>query len=131
MCKTTLAAIGLTVAALSAHAAEIASSVDATAPPKGKQTPLGLYLTPADAHAALQADPGIVFIYVRDPVEVSFVGHAQGMDANVPIATASRTFNPKAGRYSMTPNSSFVAQAAANIQREGGNKDAPIFVICR
>lgn len=131
MFKTTLAAIALTFAALSAQAGEIVSRVDATTLPKGKQTPLGLYLTPADAHAALQADPGIIFIDVRDPVEVSFVGHARGMDANVPIATTSRTFDPEAGRYKMTPNKGFVAQASAIIQREGATKDTPVFVICR
>lgn len=131
MFRTTVAAIALTFAALSAQAGEIASSVDAGALPKKKQTPLGLYVTPSDAHAALQADPGIVFIDVRDPVEVSFVGHAQGMDANIPVATASRKFNPKAGRYEMTPNKGFIAQASAIIQREGGTRDTPVFLICR
>ena len=31
-----------------------------------------------------------MFLDVRDPIEISFVGHAQGMDANVPIATGLR-----------------------------------------
>ena len=72
-----------------AMAGAIETSVDASTLPKKKITPLGLYLTPADAHKAIQADPGIVFIDVRDPIEISYVGHAEGTDAIVPLRIAT------------------------------------------
>ena len=131
MLRATIAAVAFSLVAFAAQAGDIASSVNASALPKTKQTPLGLYLTPTEAHAALQTDPGIVFLDVRDPIEISFVGHADGVDAIVPLATATTKFNAKAGRYAMTPNKAFVAQASAIIAREGGTKDTPVFVICR
>lgn len=119
------------LAAFPAFAGEIASSVDARDLPKGKTTPLGLYLTPEDAHAALTEEPGIVFIDVRDPLEINFVGNAEGTDANVPLAFATYNFDPKRGGYAMAPNPDFVAGVDVVMAAEGRNKDDPVFVMCR
>lgn len=119
-------------AATPAPAAEaIVSSVNPSALPKHKRTPLGLYLTPEEAHQALKRDPEILFVDVRDPVELSYVGHPEGMDANVPLALVSRAFDQKGGRYKMTANPDFAAQVEAARKRAGLSKDAPVFVICR
>ncbi|MDH3666842.1 MAG: hypothetical protein OEN23_07910 [Paracoccaceae bacterium] len=109
MLKTVLAIALASAIALPAAAGEIASSVVGTALPKSKQTPLGLYLTPQDAHSALSADPGIVFIDVRDPIEIAFIGHAAGMDANVPVRIATHRFDAERGRYAMAENPNFLA----------------------
>ena len=114
-----------------AFAGDIASSVDASALPKKKQTPAGLYLTPKDAHEALEQDPSIVFIDVRDPIEVSFIGHAASMDANIPLATATHKFDPNKGAYQMQPNKAFLAQVKAAIAAADGGKDTPVFLMCR
>lgn len=95
------------------------------------KTPLGLYLTPTDAHAALTADPGIVFIGVRDPIEVAFVGHAAGMDANVPVRIATHDFDAERRTYRMVANDAFVAEVEAVLAREGLGRDAPVLVMCR
>lgn len=117
--------------ALSKEAA-IASSVDAAALPEAKQTPLGLYLTPKDAAAALEADPSIVFVDVRDPVEVEFVGHPEGVDANVPSKlTQVSQFDPKKGRYKQTANPDFVAAIDAVMAKQGLGKDKPVILMCR
>jgi len=132
MIRTIIAAAALaSVTALSAIAGQITSSVDAAGLPKSKQTSLGLYLTPQDAQAALVADPGIVFIDVRDPIEVSFIGHADGVDANVPVEVASHRFDPKGGHYAMDDNPNFLAEVDAVVAREGRGKADPVFVICR
>lgn len=132
MPRTTLAAaLATLLLALPAGAGEIRSSVDAATLSEGVQTPLGLYLTPADAHAALTADPGIVFIDVRDPIEVAFVGHAAGMDANVPVRIATHGFDAERRTYRMKANDAFVAEAEAVLAREGLARDAPVFVMCR
>lgn len=110
---------------------EIRSSVDAASLAEDKKTGLGLYLTAQDAHRALSADPDIVFIDVRDPNEVDFVGHPSAIDAIVPLLLATREYVPQARSYSMTPNDGFVAQVATVLDREGAGVDDPIFVICR
>lgn len=118
-------------AAPAAFAAPILSSVDAATLPEKKTTPLGLYLTPEDAYRALAADPSIVFIDVRDPIEISFVGHPAGMDANVPLRLATHEFTAGKGGYRMVANENFLAEAEAAIARAGGGKETPVFVICR
>ncbi|WP_206455474.1 rhodanese-like domain-containing protein [Aurantimonas marina] len=126
----TVAAVAI-FAAFPAFAGEIASSVDARDLPKGKTTPLGLYLTPEDAHAALTEEPDVVFIDVRDPLEINFVGNAEGTDANVPLAFATHDFDPKRGGYAMARNPNFIAGVDAVMAREGRDKDDPVFVMCR
>ncbi|MBK0398457.1 sulfurtransferase [Limibaculum sp. M0105] len=132
MWKHVIAAGACVIALASpAGAADIRSSVDAATLDKKKSTPLGLYLTPQDAHAALQADPAIVFVDVRDPIEVAFVGHPEGIDANVPVKIATHRFDGKKGDYVMEPNAGFVAQVEAVLAREGRGKTDPVFVMCR
>ncbi|HEY9057768.1 MAG TPA: rhodanese-like domain-containing protein [Aurantimonas sp.] len=124
-------AIAAILAAFPAFAGEIASSVDARALPKDKTTPLGLYVTPEEAHEALTKEPGIVFIDVRDPFEINFVGNAEGTDANVPLMIATLRFDPKRGGYAMAPNPDFITGVDAVMAREGRDKDDPVFVMCR
>lgn len=114
-----------------ALSADISSSVDAKTLSKSRQTPFGLYLTPKDAHAALNDAPSIIMIDVRDPVEISFVGHPSGMDANVPLATATGNFNPKRGAYNMEGNVNFLNDMEAFMARNGYKKTDRIFVTCR
>jgi len=114
-----------------ARADAIASSVDPASLPRAKATSLGLYLSPADAAAALAADPAIVFVDVRDPIEVAFVGHAVGTDAVVPLAVFSHRFDPKARDYAAIANPRFVEEVAAVVAREGRTPADPILVICR
>ena len=115
----------------SADAAELASSVDAAKLPKGKTTSLGLYLTATDTHAAITADPGIVYVDVRDPIEIAFVGRPEGIDAIVPLNLFSSTFDAGKGRLAASPNKDFIAQIDRIMQREGKSKDDPLVVACR
>ncbi len=132
MFRTLLMAAAVALATVLPAAAEpIRSTVDAAALSDAKATPLGLYLTPADAAAAIAADPGIVFVDVRDPIEVSFVGHAEGTDAVVPVELATHRFNDKGGDYAMAANPGFVAEVTALMAREGKGRDDPVFLICR
>ncbi len=109
----------------------IQSDVNASTLKKSKTTHLGKYLTPKAAHAALQVNPEIFMIDVRDPIEISFVGHPFGMDNNTPIALASHSFNAKTGTYSLKPNPNFLKEITAAITRAGKGKSDPIFVTCR
>jgi rhodanese-related sulfurtransferase len=112
-------------------ASEIKSDVDINSLSKSKTTSLDLYLTPKGAYKALKANPKIVFIDVRDPIEMSFVGYAIGTDKNIPHAIATHEFDPQRGRYKMKPNPNFLVEVKTLIIREGVTKSDPIFVACR
>lgn len=126
-----VATIVASVSGAAAVAADIRTALDPESVSKSRQTPFGLYLTPSEAHTAIQEDPSIVLIDVRDPIEISFVGHPKPMDANVPLRTATRTFNPKSGTYVMQSNANFVADVNAAMERLGFGKEHPVFVTCR
>lgn len=127
---------GLAFAALGAGTArsapaEIRSDVDAANLNPSKKTPLGLYLTPVAAHRALTEKPEILFIDVRDPIEITFVGHAEGVDKIIPVGLATREVNPETGQYRMTANNTFVANVDEFVAEQGKTKSDPIFVSCR
>ena len=115
----------------SASAAEIRSSIREAELPEKKQTTLGLYLSSTDAMVALDADPTILFVDVRDPIEVNFVGHPEPVDAIIPFQLFKLEFDEKKGAYKGVPNEDFVNNVDALVAREGLGKTHPVFVMCR
>ncbi len=106
----------------------IQSDVDATTLHASKATPLGLYLTPVAAHKALTENPEILFIDVRDPIELTYVGHAEGLDRIIPVGLATREVNPKTDQYRMVGNEDFVAHVDAFVAEQGKTKSDPILL---
>ncbi len=117
--------------AASANAADIRTSVTPTDLSEKKRTTLGLYLSPADAASALEADPSILFLDVRDPIEINFVGHPTPMDAIVPFLIVKHEFDDKKGAYKAVPNPAFVSNVNDVMAREGFEKNHPVFLMCR
>jgi len=70
-------------------------------------------------------------IDVRDPIEITFVGHPEPMDSNIPLRTITDRFNPKSGHYRMRDNAGFVADVDALMKRLNLSKSSPIIVSCR
>ncbi len=126
-----LAACAALAIAGPAPALELTSSVAEADVPVRKHTTLGLYLSMEDAAAALEADPSIVFIDVRDPVEATLIGHPDPIDAIVPLQTITHEFDPAKGVYKYAPNRSFVDDVAKIMAREGRGTDDPLFITCR
>ncbi|WP_068317135.1 rhodanese-like domain-containing protein [Aliiruegeria sabulilitoris] len=127
-----LKTIGLSVLlSLPVAAYGLEQSVEPDQVPTKKQTTLGYYLTPSEAHDALEQTPEIVFIDVRDPKEATFVGLPDSVDAVVPLMTVADEFLPDKGKYAMTPNPAFLDQVAGIVEREGRGKDEILFVICQ
>jgi len=94
--------------------------------PKGKQTTLGLYLTPSEAYAKWKADPEHVKILdVRTPEEYLFVGHPS-MAWNIPLALQTWQWDASGKKLPMRPNPDFVAQA-----KELFDPADTLLVICR
>jgi rhodanese-related sulfurtransferase len=111
--------------------AAIRTSVDPASVPEKKRTAHGLYLTAADAATAIEADPRILFLDVRDPIEVALIGHPTCIDAIVPLVLATHEFDETTGGIKIEPNPHFLADVEAVVRREGLTKDSPIVVMCR
>ena len=131
--RTLLLAGASTVLAAAAHAQSgaITSDIDAGNLRQSKTTPLGLYLSPTAAHAAMQADPSILLVDVRDPIEITFVGHPAGLSRIVPLRLATHSVDPESGQYRMRDNPNVVAEFDALLAERGVGRDHPVFVTCR
>ena len=97
------------------------------------QTPWGLYLTSTEAYEMKQADgAGILFVDVRDPIEIMFTGFTDVVDANVPFMLADRSkWNPKKPVFLMARNPDFEPGIAKALSARGLTKDAPVILMCR
>lgn len=99
-----------------------------------KRTSLGLYMTAADANKAVTADAdNVLFLDVRTPAEVMFVGAPLSTDANVPFVdlASPATWDAKNGRFLLVPNKSFVAQTEARLRAKQLDTSDRVIVMCR
>ncbi len=103
---------------------------------KAKQTPQGLYLTPKEAFDMIKANPSkVLFVDVRTPAEVLFVGHAAGLDKNIPFKYIdySKFVMTKKGhkKFASWKNPQLVQEFDAALKAKGLSKEDPVIVICR
>lgn len=112
--KRLLIAASLALFALSANAADIGISAQ-------------------DAYAKVrQPDAKVLFVDVRDPVEIMFVGFADMVHINVPYLLVDRhAWDDKRGVYKLTRNPDFAAQIKAELEKRGLGNDAEIITMCR
>ena len=90
-------------------------------------------ITAQDTYAKVQqADSKVLFVDVRDPVEVMFVGFSDAVHINVPYLMVDRTaWDDKRGVYKLTQNANFVAQIKAALDQRGLGPDAEVITLCR
>lgn len=119
--------LGLAIAAPS-----LAFAAPEPSDPK-KQTPWGLYLTSKEAFEMKQTKGGrVLFVDVRDPVEIMFTGFTDVVDVNVPFLLANRQkWNGKKSVFSMEKNPEFASTIAKALEARGLGKDTPIILMCR
>ncbi|NPA50824.1 MAG: sulfurtransferase [Epsilonproteobacteria bacterium] len=102
---------------------------------KKKQTPQGLYLTAKEAYDMLQKEGDkILFVDVRTPEELYFVGYPKEVDKNVPLVYVDYSkFKEKKGKvkFASVKNKKFVQQVEEALKANGLNKDSKIIVMCR
>jgi len=104
---------------------------------------LGLAAT-AQAEEALSVTPeetwdmvqeqgdNLLFIDVRDPVEIMFIGFTDAVDRNIPFQLVDRTrWNDEKGVFAMDINEDFVAQVDAALKEKGLTRDSLIITMCR
>jgi rhodanese-related sulfurtransferase len=126
----TVAALMLAVAASGvpspAPAAEAPKDPDA-------QTPWGLYLTAKEA-GAMKSGQGdkVLFVDVREPIEIMFTGFAPMVDVNVPYMLVNPSqWNPKKPVFLMEVNPDFGAGVQRALDQRGLGKETPVILMCR
>ncbi|WP_372986158.1 rhodanese-like domain-containing protein [Marinobacter sp.] len=74
----------------------------------------------------------ILFIDVRDPVEIMFIGFTDAVDANIPFKLVDRArFSEEKAKFAMDTNPDFVADVDKALEAKGLDRDALIITMCR
>lgn len=107
----------------------------AAPPPEdpAKQTSWGLYLTAEEAYEMKTARPDdVLFVDVREPVEIMFTGFTDVVDVNVPFLLVDPSrMHPEKPVLAMEPNPEFADGVVAALQAHGLDKSAPVILMCR
>ena len=92
-----------------------------------------LSVTPTEVWSLVQQDADqLLFIDIRDPVEVMFVGFTDAVDINIPFKLVDRTqFNEDKAIFSMYSNPNFVSDIEQALTAKGLDKNALIVTMCR
>ncbi len=100
---------------------------------KKKQTTLGLYMTSTQAYDYMMKNmDNALFLDVRTPSELNYLGVVTVMDANVPTDTMDGTaWDDKKSRYVRKHNDNFVADVDARLKEKGLKKTDTVILICR
>ena len=98
-----------------------------------RRTSWGLYLTSDEAYALKRERGGaVLFVDVRDPVEIMFTGFTDEIDVNVPFMLADRQkWNAQKSVFLMERNPDFEPAIARALEARGLGKDAPVILMCR
>lgn len=110
-----------------------ALTADAPSDPN-KQTSWGLYVDSREAYEMKTGPDGdkVLFVDVRDPVEIMFTGFTDVVDVNVPFLLADRTqWNDKKNVLRMAPNPDFADGIARALAERSLGEDAAIVLMCR
>ena len=79
-----------------------------------------------------QADSKVLFVDVRDPVEIMFVGFTDAVHANIPFMLVDRTrWNTEKGVFVVERNPAFIEQVRNALRARGLADDAEIITLCR
>ncbi|HIP52952.1 MAG TPA: sulfurtransferase [Chromatiales bacterium] len=74
----------------------------------------------------------VLFVDVRDPIEIMFTGFTDVVDVNVPFKLSNPTkWNEKKPVYAMEVNPDFEPAIERALKKQGLTKDAPIILMCR
>ena len=120
-----------------AAAAALAMTGAATAAPEpedpAKQTSWGLYLTAEEAYEMETSRPDeVLFVDVREPVEIMFTGFTDVVDVNIPflLVDPSRMHESKPV-LAMERNPDFADEVLAALEAQGLDRSAPVILMCR
>lgn len=86
-----------------------------------------------DAYEKIQQQKDkVLLIDVRDPVEIMFVGSAEGVDVNIPFLLVDRTrFNEERGVFALDRNEQFADMVKAELAKRGLDENTEVITMCR
>lgn len=99
-----------------------------------RQTSWGLYVDSREAYELKTGPEGkkVLFVDVRDPIEIMFTGFTDTVDINIPFLISNpRKWNDKKSVFAMEPNKRFEEQIYKTLTAHGLGKDDKIVLMCR
>jgi len=98
-----------------------------------KQTPWKLYLDSKEAYSLKkELKQNVLFIDVRDPIEIMFTGFTDIIDINIPFKLADRNnWNDTKNVFLMVENTNFENQVYNALKDRDLSKDTAIIIMCR
>lgn len=111
-----------------------AQYIEAKNIPEKKRTQTGLYLDAKGTYELLQKDGGkILFIDVRTPSELAWLGMPTLADANIPFKLFDKKYqwDEKRKNFNLKLNPDFVSGVADRLEQKGLTKNDKVIVMCR
>lgn len=86
-----------------------------------------------DTYAKVRQDGAkVLFVDVRDPVEIMFVGFTDAVDVNIPFLIVDRNqWNEERGVFKLNRNPDFARQLGLELAKRGLGTDTEIITLCR
>jgi|GEM_PF-6334143 len=94
------------------------------------ETSVSSRLTSLQAHVLLTAEPEILFIDVRDPVEVSLYGRPVPIDAVVPIRVQGNEFDSDLLEWKLVDNPRFLEMIEVVLENNNLTRNDRIVITC-
>nr|WP_304441093.1 rhodanese-like domain-containing protein [Ignatzschineria sp. F8392] len=90
-------------------------------------------LTPQETYQLkMESETPVLFVDVRDPVEIMFVGSTDVVDLNIPFLIVDRTeWSDERGAFKMNKNDQFAEEVAAALEARNLPKETMIITMCR
>jgi rhodanese-related sulfurtransferase len=107
-------------------------AVDPASLPDFKKTRLGLYVEAREVPDFLKQHPKTLFLDLRTPEELLFVGTPDGIDGNAPFGIMNYAeWDDKKKTYVRFPNPDFLSNFEYWALDKGTEKSDPVLLICR
>lgn len=92
-----------------------------------------LGISAQDAYAKTQqTKQRVLFVDVRDPVEIMFVGFTDAVDINIPFLLVDRTqWDSDRHIFPIKRNANFVAEIKAALAKRGWDEKTEVITMCR
>ncbi len=132
MQKWKTALIGAAIIGFGLNAISLATAAPEPKNPK-RQTPWHLYVSSTEAFEMEKSlGDKVLFVDVRDPIEIMFTGFTDSVDVNVPFKLADRSaWHPKKPVFNMVTNTHFEQDIEAALKKRGMSKKDKIIIMCR
>jgi rhodanese-related sulfurtransferase len=113
-------------------ASSVAFAADKPSNPK-EQTAWDLYVDSKEAYVMKQEQTNkVLFVDVRDPIEIMFTGFTDVVDINIPFKLSNPSnWNKKKPAFEMAVNQNFEPLIEQALKDRGLDKSAPIILMCR